>query len=77
MKYTTDEKLEAVENALFEIREAMSSLRGIEEYKDTLDSLKDIESNLEDEQSELERAAAGEYIEYMHEMTRDYYRSVM
>ena len=71
------ERLDAVENALWHVQEAMEYLKGFEEYTDQFNACADLYDDLMAEYSELEREAAGEYTEMVAELTREYYRDAL
>ena len=71
------DRLEAVDNALWHIGEAMEALLGLGEYSDTYDTLEELHDALEPEYAQLEIDSAGEYTEYIVELVRDYYRSAL
>ena len=71
-------RLDAVENALFCIRDAMEWLKECgNDYEDACNTLDDLQEELEAEQRQLEIDAAGEHNEMIAELTREYYRSVL
>lgn len=74
---STDNLLEALENAMYSIRDAMDELKGYAELQDffnTLDALHDeMQPVFEQYQRDVETAQA----EVVAELTREYYRSVM
>lgn len=71
------ERLDAVENAMWHIAEAMEYLKGFTELSDEFDACDEMYDTLMSDYSALEVESAGEYTETVAELTRDYYRDVM
>ena len=71
------QRYDVVENALFQIAEAMEWLMGYGEYEDAFNMLDDLYDELHSEYEELEIHAAAEYHEEMRRLREDYYRSVL
>ena len=74
---SASERAEALETVIFELGEAIEALDGIAGYENTVDTLTDIQDEM---QRELELANADIYadqVEQYREMNREYYRSVM
>lgn len=71
------ERLEAVENAMYYISDAMDFLRGFGEYEDAFNTLDDLYGELESTYADLDREAAGDHAEMLSELTREYYRDVL
>ena len=70
-------KYDALENAIFNVNEAMDALRGIHEYQDWLDTLGDMLGEMKNEMEPLEARAGAEYDREIEALTREYYRSVI
>ena len=71
------ERLDVVENAMFQIEEAMEWLMGYGEYEDAFNTLDDLYDELESEYRVLEIHAAAEQHEEMRRLWKDYNRSVL
>lgn len=69
--------LDELENALFNIAEAMERLRGYEVTEDWFNTLDDMFDEIKPVYDECEAIAVAEYAEEMDGLRRQYYRSVL
>ena len=68
---------EALDSAMFNIREAMESMKGYPELVDKFSELSDLHDELYAMYEECETNINAEYADMVREITRDYYRSVI
>ena len=68
---------EALDMAMFQVREAMDSLKGYSELTDFFNALDDLHDDMYAMFEEVETNIRVEYAEMVREMERDYYRSVL
>ena len=75
--HSNDDKLTAVNEAIWHINEAMDELRGMGEYEDWFGQLSDMYDAMEAEQDDLESYQSGEYQAMIAEQRRDYERDLL
>lgn len=68
---------EALDSAMFRIREAMDDIKGYCETQDQFSQLSDLHDELYAIYEETEANINAEYADMVREMTREYYRSVI
>lgn len=68
---------EALEEALFQVGEAMEALKGYSELKDFFDALDDLHDDMYLKFEEVETNISVERAEMLREQERDYYRGVL
>lgn len=68
---------EALDEAMFHIREAMEEVKGYGELVDMFSTLSDIHDEMYAMYEECETNLRVEYAEMVREMERDYYRGLM
>lgn len=71
------ELLEALQEALFHVGEAMEELKGYAELTDFFDALDDLHDDMYSMFEEVETNISVERAEMLREQERDYYRGLM
>lgn len=71
------EKLEALQTAIFQAKEAMDALQGIGEYEPWFDAFQDLAGEMSNELPDLRVEAEAEADAEEDALEREYYRSVM
>lgn len=74
---SADNLLEALENALYSIRDAMDELKGYAELQDFFNTLDDLHDEMQPAYDQYLRGAETAQAELVAELTREYYRSVI
>lgn len=72
-----EERLEALENALWYTTELMSALKEVGGHDDMVTALEGTESELRCQIEEAEQRQHEAYVEERRQMTQDYWRSVI
>lgn len=75
--HSADDLHDAVSNALYYVKEALSELRGFGEYEEWFNTLDDLQDEMQDEILPLEAQVSADYDAEMAALTRDYYKSVL
>lgn len=74
---SAQERLEAADSALFEVNEAMESLKGFYEFAEIFSTLSDVYDDIWQHYTKLEVEAAGEHQDMIDELRREYYRGAL
>lgn len=71
------ELLEAIEDAMKSISDAIESLRGYEDFEEWHSALTDILEEMQPMQAQLDAVVSAEWAEEVEDLRRQYYRDVL